>query len=72
MAQMTLKAARVNAGLTQLDAAKKLDVSNKTLCSWEKGNSMPKANKIELICELYNVAYNDLIFLPGNPLKAEM
>ena len=64
MSQMTLKAARVNVGLTQKEAAKALKVSNKTLCNWENGITTPKANQIEPICALYNVAYNQIIFLP--------
>ena len=62
MAQMTLKAARVNAGLKQKQVANMLKISNKTLCSWENGNSMPKADKIDALCDLYRVSYNDLIF----------
>lgn len=62
MPQITLKAARVNVGLTQKKAAKLLNVSNKTLCNWEKGISMPRVDKIDAICKLYNVTYNALIF----------
>lgn len=68
MAKMTLKAARVNAGLAQKAAAKKIGVSNKTLCNWEKGVTFPDASKIPLICDAYGVSYDDLIFLPTNPL----
>ncbi len=68
MAKMTLKAARVNVGLTQKAAAKKFDVSNKTLFNWENGLSFPDASKIPLICDAYRVSYDDLIFLPSNPL----
>ena len=65
MLQITLKAARVNAGYTQKEAANKLGVSGATLVSWEKGASMPKANHIDAICNLYNVTYDELIFLPS-------
>ena len=68
MAKMTLKAARVNAGLTQKEAAEKFGVSNKTVCNWEKGAFFPNASKISAICEAYGVSYDDLIFLPDNPL----
>ena len=67
MKRMTLKAARVNTGLTQKQA-EKLRVSNKTLCRWENGTSMPKANKIDDLCTLYGVCYDDIIFLPVNSL----
>ena len=62
--QITLEAARVNAGYNQKEASAKLGISNTTLISWEKGKSMPKANQIIAICDLYGVTYDDLIFLP--------
>lgn len=65
MIQITLAAARVNAGYSQKEAAQKLGVSNCTLLNWEKGVSMPKANQITAICELYRVPYDMLIFLPN-------
>lgn len=68
MSKITLKAARVNAGLTQKEAAEKLNVSNKTVWAWECGKAMPKVNKIDEICELYGRSYDDIIFLPCNSL----
>lgn len=68
MAKISLKAARVNAGLNQKNAAKKLNVSNVTLCNWEKGTSFPDAQQIQKICALYSVSYDDIIFLPNNSL----
>ena len=68
MAKMTLRAARVNAGYGQKDAAKRLNVSNKTLCAWECGKSFPKADKIPAICALYGISFDDLIFLTDKPL----
>ena len=69
--QMTLTAARVNVNLSQKAAAKKLKISNKTLSYWENGMSFPDATQIPKLCELYGVSYDDLIFLPANPLKGE-
>lgn len=66
--KMTLAALRVNAGHTQKEAASKLGVSNKTLGSWENGDSFPNAQQIEKICELYGVPYDIINFLPNNPL----
>lgn len=68
MVRLTLKSARVNAGLTQKDAAEKLGVSNSTLCNWEKGSSMPNILQVQSICDLYKIPYDNLIFLPDNPL----
>ena len=62
MLKITLKSARVNAGLTQKEAAKKLGISNKTLCSWENGISSPTAKKTALLCSIYGIEYDNLNF----------
>ncbi len=62
MPKITLAAARVNAGYTQKKAAELLKVSNKTLSSWESGASVPKANKIDAICQLYGLSYDNINF----------
>jgi len=66
--RITLKAARVNRNLSQKEAADALNVSNRTLCKWENGLSVPKADKIDAICELYEIPYDNLIFLSNNSL----
>jgi transcriptional regulator with XRE-family HTH domain len=66
--KISLAAARVNAGLTQKEAAAMLDISNRTLGKWENGESFPNAQQIEKICELYVVSYDNINFLPSNPL----
>lgn len=68
MMKISLAAARVNAGLTQKEAAVMLGVSNKTLAAWEKRESFPNAIQIQKICELYVVSYDNINFLPSNPL----
>ncbi len=68
MLQLTLKAARVNKGLTQKAVAERLKVSNKTVCAWENGTSFPNALQVQILCEIYEVAYDNLKFLPNNPL----
>ena len=64
MARITLRAARVNAGYSQEKAASLLNVSPYTVSNWERGISMPKANQIDAICDLYGVTFDMLIFLP--------
>lgn len=71
MVRLTLKAARVNAGYSQKEAAERLGVSNKTLCSWETGGSVPKIDRVDAMCALYGVSYDHLIFSTQNPLKAD-
>ena len=68
MGKLSLRAARVNKGLIQKEAAKRLQVSNKTLSHWENGVSFPNPLQIDAICNLYDVNYDDLSFLPANPL----
>ena len=68
MVKITLKAARVNAGLTQKDVAERLGISNKTLCSWENGITTPNVHQVQSLCDLYGVSYDNLNFLPEYPL----
>lgn len=68
MLKISLKAARVNANLSQKDAARELNVSNKTLTNWENGKSFPSAEKIDALCKLYKLSYDNIIFLPNNSL----
>ena len=68
MLKITLAAARVNAGLTQKEVADMLDVSNKTVCNWENGKSYPSPKQIDMLCEIYGISYDNIIFLPTNSL----
>lgn len=62
MLQITLKAARVNAGLTTKQAAAQLGISRKTLSNYESGKSFPDAQMISKITELYKIPYEHLLF----------
>lgn len=61
--QISLAAARVNAGLTQDDVAKHMKVSKKTIVNWEKGKVKPSLATIKMLSLLYNIPI-DNIFLP--------
>ena len=61
--KLSLKAARTNVNLTQQQAADELKVSRDTISNWETGKSFPDALKIREIEKLYNIAYDDIIFL---------
>lgn len=61
--QISLAAARVNAGLTQEEAAKALKVGKQTIVSWEKGRSEPKMSQSRELSKLYRMPL-DFIFLP--------
>lgn len=61
---ITLKAARVNAGLTQAEAAEKMNVTKEIISNWERGRSFPNVVAIKKIEEAYGIPYADIIFLP--------
>ncbi len=61
---ITLKAARINKGLTQKEAARALGVSCTTLAKYEKGITFPNTETIKRMEQAYGVSYADLIFLP--------
>lgn len=63
MKRITLKALRVNAGLTQREAGKRLGVSTRTIWQWENAKSFPNPKQIDAICELYETNYDSIIFL---------
>ena len=63
MKKLSLKAARVNAGLTQEEAAQAINVTGKTLISWEKGVTHPTVDKLLRLCSPYDVQISD-IFIP--------
>jgi len=63
MPQISLASARVNAKLTQDEAAIKLKVSRATVFNWENGKSAPDAKMFRRIGELYKIP-TDYIFLP--------
>lgn len=62
--QLTLKAARVNAGLTQKELAKQMGISEPTLIKWEKGDGKDiKLGEFEKLCKILKLDTNQLIFL---------
>lgn len=58
--QLSLRAARIDAGLKQTDMALELNVSRKTIGSWESGKSMPTTDKVDAICALLGRNYDDI------------
>ena len=63
--KITLKAARVNAGLTLEEAAKALGITKNTLISYEKYRTIPDMAMGTAMASLYGVSVDNLIFLPS-------
>lgn len=61
--QISLAAARVNAGLTQGEVADMMHVGKQTIVSWEKGLSEPKITQARQLSDIYGMPL-DYIFLP--------
>lgn len=61
--QISLAAARVNAGLTQADVAEKMGLSKQTIVNWENGRIAPKPAQMEMLGRIYDMPL-DYIFLP--------
>lgn len=58
--QISLKAARVNAKMTQLEAANAIGVSRNTISAWENGKTSPIIEQFVQLCHLYNISPNFL------------
>ena len=56
--KISLEAARVNAGLTQKEAAERLNVNVATVANWESGKTTPTAENFIKLCKLYNCPVN--------------
>ncbi len=53
--KIKLKAARVNAGLTQTEVAQKLNRNKQTIVNWEKGFTEIKGKDLLALSELYEM-----------------
>lgn len=67
--QISLAAARVNAGLTQGDVAEKMHVSRQTIVNWEKGKVVPGIPEMQMLSRIYKIP-QDNIFLPCYSTKS--
>lgn len=58
--RITLKAARINAGLSQEEVAKKLGVCRQTIIKWERDTGRLNFEKLQSLCRVYGVDVNDI------------
>ena len=64
--KISIKAARVNAGSTLVEAAKRLGISPSTLVSWEKNPEKISAANQAKIGMVYKISTDNIIFLQRN------
>jgi XRE family transcriptional regulator len=65
--KISLKAARVNANLTQEEVAKLLRKNKQTIVNWENGKTVIDVGNFTALCQLYKID-KDCIFCPRNKL----
>lgn len=56
MPQISLKAARVNANLTQAEVAKRLHKNKQTITNWESGKTKISAADLLVLCDMYKIS----------------
>lgn len=66
MKKMTLKAARINKGLTQQQAADAIGIRVDTLSNYERGKTYPDVVILKKIEEAYDIEYKNIIFFNPN------
>lgn len=52
--RVTLRAARVNAGMSTTDVCKEMKIGNQTLTNMENGRLLPTTERLLRLAELYN------------------
>ena len=62
--KITIEAARVNAHMTQEQAASALGVTRQTVSEWESRRRYPPIKRVMQMSELYKIPFEMLTFLP--------
>lgn len=60
--QISLAAARVNAELTQKDAADLMEVDRSTIRRWERGEKIPNYDESKKLSEIYSIPLDNIFF----------
>ena len=68
--KISMRAARVNANLSQEKVCRELKISKGTLINWERGKVSPPVSLFIKMCNLYNIS-QDHINLPEALQKVE-
>lgn len=58
---ISFRSARKKAGISVLDAAEKLGVSDAAIYMWETGQTKPRADKLVKLAEIYGCTVDDLL-----------
>ena len=58
---MAIRAYREQAGLLQVDLAKKLDVDQAAVSNWERGVNRPQSKKKQKMCRMFKCTEAELM-----------
>ena len=72
MAKITLKAARVNMGMTQSELAEKMGVSRATVTEWEADKRTMRPVYVHLFCVLSGLTEDDFLVPINNTKSVEV
>ena len=72
MRRYSLKALRVDSGMSLEEAADKIGVSKYTLYNYEHFKTQPNSTKIKRILEVYRVGIDEVRFTPNRKEKLAM
>lgn len=61
--KVSLEAARVNAGLSRLEASKLIGCSVNTIASYENGRTAPTLPTLKKMCQVYNAPIDSISFV---------
>ena len=56
-----IKKARLAAGLTQGELAKKLSISVVSVCKWENGHTFPRPKRLKQVAKVLHIPVKDLL-----------
>ncbi len=68
--QLTLKAWRINCGLSIEEVAKRMGKTERTIQNWENGKTIPDKANLDILAEIYQTSI-DFIFLADNHALSE-
>ena len=60
--QISLESARVNAEMTQAEAAEIMNVDRSTIRRWERGEKIPNYDESRKLSEIYEIPIDNIFF----------
>lgn len=60
--QISLKAARANADMTQAEAARYMNVTVNTIVNWESNKTVPSVVEAKRLARIYGISIENIFF----------